>query len=111
MWCIDHGAALYFHHAWSRRASAAERPYGQIDDHVLLGVASSIPEADERLAPRVTDALLAAAAATVPDEWLVDEPGFTHPDAVRAAYVEVLRDRVVARATWAPPLEVARGVR
>lgn len=108
MWLIDHGAALYFAHAWERRAAAPARPYAHVDDHVLLRVAGSIPEADERLAPEVTEEVLRAAVAAVPDAWLADEPGFETPDAVREAYVEVLGGRLASRGSWVPPLEVAR---
>ncbi|MDT4914764.1 MAG: hypothetical protein QOC66_3892, partial [Pseudonocardiales bacterium] len=56
LWLIDHGAALYFHHA---RASARETGHGRtpfpaIAEHVLLPFAGSILEADARLAPRVS---------------------------------------------------------
>jgi hypothetical protein len=108
LWLIDHGAALYFAHAWERRAGAATRPYTHIDEHVLLPVAGSILDADARLADRLDDALLRAALSAVPDEWLTDEPGFSSPDEVRDAYAEVLTSRLAERAAWLPQLEVAR---
>ena len=53
LWLIDHGAALYVHHARRRpgraRAATASRA---IRDHVLLPFAGPIAEADARLAPR-----------------------------------------------------------
>src|SRR3954447_7408923 len=70
LWLIDHGAALYVHHAWEAPASEARRAFPPIRDHVLLGCAGSIREADERLAPRVDRAMLEAAAGAVPDAWL-----------------------------------------
>jgi hypothetical protein len=108
LWCIDHGAALYFAHAWERRASAGDRPYAQAADHVLLGVAGSLEAAYADLAPRVTEALLREATDAVPDVWLADEPGFAAPEDVRDAYVEVLLARLAARSSWLPALEVAR---
>ena len=36
IWLIDHGAALYFHHDWPARGSAAQRPYPAAAEHVLL---------------------------------------------------------------------------
>ena len=54
LWLIDHGAALYFHHRdWDPEADAA-KPFAGIADHVLLPIAASIAEADERL--RAADA-------------------------------------------------------
>jgi hypothetical protein len=57
------------------------------------------------LAARVTEDLLTEVTALVPDEWLVDEPGFDTPDDVRAAYRDLLgarAPRVHERITLAP---------
>ena len=51
---IDHGAALYFHHAPEPVPGHARRPFEQIAEHVLLPYAPSVAEADARLAPQVT---------------------------------------------------------
>ena len=107
-WLIDHGAALYFHHDWSTRATAAAKPYPAAADHVLLGVAGPLRDAHDELAPLVPHAL-AEALACVPDEWLLGEPGFDGPDAVRAAYAEVLLARLAQPEVWLDAVEVARG--
>src|SRR3954447_14084996 len=60
LWLIDHGAALYFHHATGHDPTHARTRFPAIAEHVLLPYASSLREADERLAPRVDDRLLAA---------------------------------------------------
>ena len=52
VWLIDHGAALYRQHGEDAVARARE-PFGPIVEHVLLGRAGSVLEADERLAPRL----------------------------------------------------------
>lgn len=110
-WLIDHGAALYFHHDWAGRAAASTRAYPQPADHVLLPVAASLLDAHRALAPRVTPALLEEVLALVPDGWLVDEPGFTGPDDVRAAYADVLGRRLAAPEAWLDAVEVARAAR
>ena len=57
LWLIDHGAALYFHHA-SEQAEGHERgSFPAVSEHVLLPYASSITDADARLAPKVTPEL------------------------------------------------------
>jgi hypothetical protein len=43
----------------------------------------------------------------VPDEWLVDEPGFDSPAAVRAAYRHYFDERLTARAGWEAALDAA----
>ena len=70
LWLIDHGAALYFHHARAPSPGHAQRPFEAIAEHVLLPVAGSIADADERLAPRATAAVLEDVAGAVPAEWL-----------------------------------------
>ncbi|HEU4674362.1 MAG TPA: HipA family kinase [Motilibacteraceae bacterium] len=106
LFLIDHGASLYFHHDWSRAQTAAARPYA-VSDHVLLGAAGPLADADAALAPAVTSDVVSEVVAQVPDSWL-EEPSFPDVDAVRKAYVDVLTARVDARAAWLEPLEVAR---
>src|SRR6266540_5063187 len=54
LWLIDHGAALYFHHAWRDHRAAARALFPRIKEHVLLSLASALPEADAELASRLT---------------------------------------------------------
>jgi hypothetical protein len=96
LYLIDHGSALYVHHAWKDPAEHARRPFPQVRDHVLLPFAGSIAEADERLAARVDRGLLASLAASIPDDWLPPEPGLADPDAHRRAYVDYLATRLEA---------------
>ena len=104
-WLIDHGAALYFHHGWPSRGADPARFAGQAydaDQHVLRDVASDPTAAHERLAPQVTEALLADVTAAVPDEWLEPAPGLSGPEDLRAAYREHLLARVANPAAWLP---------
>ena len=98
LWLIDHGASLYFHHAWDRAAAAVARPYDTAD-HVLRAAATDLAAADAALAPLVTRATLTTVVDAVPDAWL-DEAGTT-PARRRAGYVEHLLARVAERA-WRP---------
>lgn len=73
LWLIDHGAALFRHHAdGAAFVASAQRPFAQVRDHVLLECAGSLPEAHARLAPLVTAELLARVVAEVPDGWADD---------------------------------------
>ena len=52
---IDHGAALYFHHAWDETICERSRdPFARIRDHVLLPFASALQEAHESMLERLT---------------------------------------------------------
>ncbi len=100
LWLIDHGAALYFHHG-ERVAGHERTPFPAIAEHVLLPFAGSVAAADERLAPQVTEAVLDAAAASVPSDWLGGEDA--------RVYVDYLLGRLEAREAFVAEAERARG--
>ncbi len=88
-------------------AASAAKPY-DASDHALAPFAPDVAAAAAELAPLVTRELLDEVAADVPDEWLLDEPGFTGADEVRAAYVEALLPRAATiheRITLGPRTE------
>jgi hypothetical protein len=97
---IDHGATLIFHHNWSGADRFVGRAYDAAD-HVLSGFSPDLAAADEAFAPLVDEGLLRSVVGLVPDEWLVDEPGFDAPEDVREAYVRHLSARVADR-SWLP---------
>jgi len=105
VWVIDHGACLYFHHAWPGGIGSAERfarqPY-DASDHVLAAYRDGLPTADAELAPRVTEDLLGGILEEVPDSWFEPVPGAEDADALRAAYVRFLLARVAGDRTWLP---------
>jgi hypothetical protein len=107
-WCIDHGAALYVHHTWRDPDDHATRPFERIRDHVLLPYATSIEDAAERVAPRLSEALLRDVVDAVPDAWLPPDPVAGDADGQRAAYVRYLRTRLDARAIFTAEAERAR---
>ena len=94
LWLIDHGAALYVHHGAGDALAVARRPFPAIRDHVLLGAAGSLLDADARLAGR---AVPEPAAALVPDSW-----------ADGAAYAEHLARRLEPPRDWIEEAERAR---
>ncbi len=105
---IDHGSALYIHHTWRDPASHARRPFAPIRDHVLLPFASSIVDADTRLAGLLDRRALEALGAAIPDAWLVPEDGLPDPAAHRAAYVDYLVTRLEAPRAFVEEAERAR---
>jgi hypothetical protein len=99
LWLIDHGASLYLHHR-PRVAKQDRDPFPQTRDHVLLPYAGSIHEADARLAPRITTALLTDIVSAVPDDWL---DGWRMSD-----YVEHLGARLAEPRAFVQEAEEAR---
>lgn len=107
LWCIDHGAALRFHHDWSRADRFATAGF-DTRDHVLGEIARPVPEIAPGLAAQLTGALLDDVLALVPDQWLA--PDTHRPDpaapadaaAARVTYRDLLLARVGASASWLP---------
>ena len=93
IYLIDHGAALYFHHAWADHLARSRSPFAAIKSHVLLPFAgeADLRAADAALAPRIAEAALAEIVAEVPDDWLAGE---ATPEAVRRGDVEHLAARL-----------------
>jgi hypothetical protein len=96
LWLIDHGAALVFHHRWDGSDPAKRYDFRH---HALGHYAPDVRAADAELAPKVTEELLRAVVAEVPDAWLTD---FDAPSLAREAYVEYLHARVQASRAWLP---------
>ncbi|MCX5330408.1 HipA family kinase [Streptomyces sp. NBC_00140] len=96
LWLIDHGAALVFHHRWDGSDPAKRYDFRH---HALGHYAPDLRAADAELAPKVTEELLRAVVAEVPDAWLTD---FDTPSLAREAYVEYLHARVQASQAWLP---------
>jgi hypothetical protein len=107
-WLIDHGAALYVHHAWRDPDEHARRPFERTAEHVLLPFAGPLPAAAERLAPRLTSELLDAIVEAIPDDWLPDDPVVGGADGQRRAYVDYIVTRLAASTTWVGEAERAR---
>ncbi|WP_312030020.1 HipA family kinase [Actinomycetospora sp. TBRC 11914] len=102
LWCIDHGACLYFHHSWARAAGVVGRAY-DASDHVLLPftTAGARAAADAALGELVTRPLLETVVAAVPAEWLAEDTFFASVGEAREAYVAHLLARLAER-TWVP---------
>lgn len=102
-WVIDHGAAVYFHHGWGRRAPDpqrfADQPFDR-SDHVLGDLVGDLGETHERLAARLDDATLEQVVSLVPDEWLETSDHLPSPAAARATYLEHLIARRDRPAAW-----------
>src|SRR4051812_26922040 len=105
LWLIDHGATLYFAHAWASAATKLARGY-DVAGHVLAGFVGDLPaglrDVDARLAPRVTAGLLDEVTALVPDAWLTDDGHFATAAEGRRAYRDHLLGRLAARPDWLP---------
>ena len=94
LWLIDHGAALYFHHAWNRRDTPALTPFPLIKDHVLLKLASMLEDVDAEMAALLTVEKIVSIVELIPDAWLSSDPGFDSEFQQREAYLNYFNGRL-----------------
>jgi hypothetical protein len=105
VWCIDHGAALYFHHSWPSGLGSADRFAAQpfdARDHVLARYRDTVPAVDARMSTLVTRDLLSDVVSQVPSEWIDLPSNVDSAEQVRAAYVDHLWARVSGSRGWLP---------
>ena len=96
LWLIDHGAALYFHHAWTDMDQRSRDPFPLIKEHILLPFASALEAADHAMTSAITQQVIKQVVDLVPDEWLNENARFTTTAEHRQAYVEYLTQRLDA---------------
>jgi len=100
LWLIDHGAALYFHHAWENLEQQALRPFTYVKDHVLLPMASALDETDKLFRKILTPVLVESIVSLIPDDWLRRESFFSSIEQHRQAYVQFLNIRIANSAIF-----------
>jgi hypothetical protein len=91
---IDHGAALYFQHSWSRYMQRATDPFARVKDHILLPFAAELEQSDARLSALITLPVLEEIVALIPDSWLGTAAEFATPRENREAYTQYLQQRL-----------------
>lgn len=93
LWLIDHGAGLYFHHAWTNWKEQSLKPFVQIKDHVLLPLADQLQTVHEQFTQLLTPDIIRTVTALIPDVWI--ESAFSEtPAEVKNIYSEFLISRL-----------------
>jgi hypothetical protein len=108
LWLIDHGAALYFHHAWQNWKEQAVRPFDLVKNHVLLSQASQVRTVDAEFRAILTHEKIRAIVSLIPDEWLADESSFDSIEEHRQAYIDYLEIRLANADIFVNAIEDAR---
>jgi hypothetical protein len=99
LWLIDHGASLYFHHAWTDMDQRSHDPFSLIRQHILLPFATQLEAADKTMTAAITQDEIKRIVDLVPDEWMQDDLGkanapFGSVNENRQAYVDYLTRRL-----------------
>lgn len=90
LWLIDHGASLYFHHAFEDPEGHAKVSFTLIKDHVLLPQACLLAEADEAYKKLLNRDIITGIVNLIPDDWLHWEESDMVPEAIRQVYINFL---------------------
>ncbi|MEO0468343.1 MAG: HipA family kinase [Bacteroidota bacterium] len=94
LWLIDHGASLYFHHAWQNWEKHAQRSFPAIKDHVLLGEAGQLAEAAAFIAKNISRQDIDNILNIIPDDFLEEEGNPATPVEKRQVYGDFLSQRL-----------------
>jgi hypothetical protein len=95
LWAIDHGASLYFHHAWDSAETASKSIFAAVKDHVLLPWAKHVHEAWAKIEEHLTPELIRRVVDLIPDDWLTEER-FASKAEHREAYATFLLNRLAS---------------
>jgi hypothetical protein len=94
LWLIDHGASLYFHHAWTDMDQRSKDPFTLIKHHILLPFADAIEAADKAMTAVIDEAVIKEIVDLVPNEWMLGDSPFSTTAENRQAYVDYLTRRL-----------------
>ncbi len=94
LWLIDHGASLYFHHSWENWQEQAERPFTLVKEHVLLPYASELERVDAECKAILTQEIIKALVARIPEDWLSDPSSDVSVEERRKVYAQFLLCRI-----------------
>jgi HipA-like kinase len=94
LWLIDHGAALYFHHAWNNPLERCHDPFPHIKDHILLPLAGSLREIHPKMLVLITPEVIERVVELIPDSWLDGEPSLGGSHQQRSVYASYLSTRL-----------------
>lgn len=108
LWLIDHGASLYFHHAWQNWAEQSRRPFTQIKDHVLLPQAAELEMVNAEFRRLLTAETISSIVSLIPDDWLAGEPQLVPAEGKRQIYIEFLQSRLDASEIFVEEAQRAR---
>jgi len=94
LWLIDHGASLYFHHAWTDMDQRSKDRFTLIKHHILLPFANAIEAADKAMTAVIAEAVIKEIVDLVPNEWMLGDSPFSTTAENRQAYVDYLTRRL-----------------
>jgi hypothetical protein len=98
LWLIDHGAALYFHHAsgWETDAARPRDGFPLIKQHLLLHKIGGLRDVDDAMVQSLTSETLHEIVGLIPARWLAEDDAPEQATAIQRAYLRYLTERLQA---------------
>lgn len=106
LWLIDHGAALYFHHASTDWKENSLKKFVQVKDHVLLPLAAELEKADAELKLKLKPETIHSIIKLIPNEWLGESE--VDQKQMREVYLNFLLNRIENSAIFLNEAQHAR---
>lgn len=94
LWLIDHGAALYFHHAGSSWEHKATATFEMIKNHVLLQDATELAAVDQLAKSCLSNSFINELVNIIPAAWLAADLIYPSIEEQRNAYANYLINRL-----------------
>lgn len=92
LWLIDHGASLYFHHAWEKWRDYANGTFPAIKDHVLMIRATMLEQAAAEIKNAITGETIRGIVSAIPEDWLTEDS--YSPEERKNVYAEFLTTKL-----------------
>ena len=108
LYCIDHGAALYYHHDWPTLLDRTESPFREVKNHILLPWASALDEATDQARGLLTAEFFEEVLEAVPDKWLLKVDDGLPADEKRQVYLDFLARRLKSAPVFVEEAKRAR---
>lgn len=108
LWLIDHGASLYFHHAWQNWMEQSRKPFVQVKDHILLSQATDLEAVNNQFRQFLNSEIITSIVSMIPDDWLMSEQHVESAERQRQVYVEFLQTRLAASSIFVEEAQHAR---
>jgi hypothetical protein len=108
LWLIDHGAALYFHHAWDNWEEQSRKPFLLVKEHVLLPWATELEAVDKEFKTLLTAERIHTILSLIPTEWLTNLSGGSDAEENRQVYFQFLQQRLASSEIFVKEAQHAR---
>jgi hypothetical protein len=108
IWLIDHGACLYYQYNEGGLKNKADKPFKFITDHVMLGHATKMEEAQKICSELLNENKIKEIVDAIPDVWLMQACENGNAAELRNDYFNFLVQRLEYSGTFIKEIQDAK---